>query len=109
MIDGLNENQRNKMKKVPIVFSINEDASKLVREYTDMLVFGVVDKYVQIGKYDDEHQNNETQILDAIIKNSKHLIPTSKKQTLNECFIEQSDQQMDDTNHHQTQRLNPIF
>ena len=115
MVKDLNKTQKRKLNGIPINFTISNESSRCLREYTDLLLTDLANKYVTMAKYDtmdfnnnrnkNHHERNEKEKLrvNTILKQSVHLITNKPKPTLNECFIDKPKTNNDKIS------LNPIF
>lgn len=101
----LNERRISQGDKVEVV--IDEVSSRCLREYIDLILMDVANKYVKMSKETNNNGNDkEKLIIDTILRQSNHLITNDKKsrQTLNECFLMQTNE-----NDNAKTPLNSIF
>ena len=111
MIKKVNANTKLKSKGIPIEFGINEESSRCLREYIDLLLTDVANKYVKMVRYANDKSNGngkekEKLIIDTILRQSSHLTINNNesKRTLNECFLEETNNTKNDKT-----PLNSIF
>ena len=109
IVKKFNDGKKMRLKEIPIHFAINEESSRCLREYIDLLLMDVANKYVNMIKYNNNNRKDalhekEKLIIGTILRQSDHLITKDikSKQTLNECFVQK-------TNKPNKPQLNPIF
>ena len=80
MMEKLNQSMKFEVDGIPIRFSIQNDGSRLLREYIDLLLMDVVKKYVKainnetVRGTDNNRIQREEAVLDSIIRKSKQLV-----------------------------------
>ena len=103
MIKVLNQRLKNKQRSIATEFTIPEESSRCLREYIDLLLMDVANKYVKMIRYTNENRNGndkvkEELIIDTILKQSKHLITDTNesKYALNQCFLVETNKNTND-------------
>lgn len=114
MVTALNNSTDIVVDGKCVQFGIEKDASRCLREYVDVLLTDVANKYVVMAKHDpylNGHQaiqnekrkvQRERKILDAVLNEARHLKTDKTKYVLRDCFLDHSKSV-------QKTSLNPIF
>eukprot|EP01084_Bolivina_argentea_P177883 307600_1 len=113
MVKKVNGNREFDVNGIPIKFAISDQGSRCLREYVDLILMDVTNKYVNVIRHGmntnrnnnmdiNECKQREKLMLGSVLRQTKHLITNKqKKKQIHECFIEKTN----DKSH----TLNPIF